>query len=56
MLIKLTLSEIDGVGEVKADHTTGEVLVEYDSKKVGIEKIFDAIREAGYEPLKEDVI
>lgn len=54
MLIKLTLSEIDGVKEVFADHTTGEVIVEYESKKVGIEKLFNAIKEAGYEPVSQE--
>ena len=49
MLVDMTLSDVDGVVASKTDHATGESIVTYDDSIVGIERIIDAIRGAGYE-------
>jgi copper chaperone len=49
MLVDMTLADVDGVITSKTDHATGESVVTYDDALVGIERIIEAIRSAGYE-------
>lgn len=53
MLIKLTLTEMEGVKEASANHTSGIVEVEYDESKVSIEEIYSSIEKAGYSPRRD---
>lgn len=50
VLIQDSLSDI-GV-KSKVNHKTGEVLIDFDPKKVKIEDIYKSIKENGYEVLK----
>lgn len=48
-LVDMTLGELDGVGQSKTDHETGDTLVTFDSETVGVDAIIGAIREVGYD-------
>ena len=48
MLIKDSVEELKGVSNVDASFKTGKVNVDYDSKKVDIEKIKQTICSEGY--------
>ena len=45
-LVRDSLSDL-GV-KSKADHAKGEVIIEFDSKKIGLKNIYKAIEENGY--------
>ena len=49
MLVDMTLADLDGVIASKTDHATGETIVTFDDSVVGVDRIIDAIRGAGYE-------
>lgn len=48
MLIEMTVSDLDGVADVHADHRTGETEVTFDPEKVDTDRIVEEIRKAGY--------
>jgi copper ion binding protein len=48
MLIQESVSEIDGVESIEADHRKGYVEVKYDEKKATEKMIKDAIKKEGY--------
>ena len=48
MLIELTVSELDGVAEVKADYAGDTTTVEFDPVRTSPEAVAEAIRAAGY--------
>ena len=45
--VKESISKIDGVKGVKANHKSGKVIIDT-SKEVDVDLIKDAIKEAGY--------
>jgi copper chaperone CopZ len=47
-LIKDALEKIDGIKEVQVSHKTGNIIVDYDEKKVSEAKIRELIRKEGY--------
>ncbi|WP_435362930.1 heavy metal translocating P-type ATPase [Haloarchaeobius sp. DYHT-AS-18] len=47
------VSSLDGVGEASVNFATDEGSVTYDSSEVSLAAVFDAIRDAGYEPVSE---
>jgi len=49
MMVDMTVSEIDGVADVRTDHATGETIVTFDDAQTGIDAIIEAIRGAGYD-------
>ena len=49
-LVKETVSELEGVSSVKADHKKGTVEVKYEAAKTTVEEIKKKIVEAGYTP------
>ncbi len=48
-LIEMEVGDLDGVAAVKADHEVGSTHVEFDSAKVSVDDIVQAIRKAGYD-------
>lgn len=48
-LVDMTVGELDGVSSVRTDHETGETIVVFDSDKVTVEAMIDAIRSVGYD-------
>lgn len=48
MLIQLSVEDLPGVEEVRADYGTARTSVRFDPALVSAERIMDAIREAGY--------
>jgi P-type Cu+ transporter len=47
-MIELTVGDLEGVSNVRADHATGETDVTFDPTKVDAGRIVDEIRKAGY--------
>ena len=47
--VEKSLKDIDGVKNVEVDLKTGKASVKYDSKKVELSKLKDAVKEAGYD-------
>ncbi|MEF8780407.1 MAG: HAD-IC family P-type ATPase [Haloferacaceae archaeon] len=45
--------DLEGVAEADANFATDEATVAYDPEVVGLSQVFEAIEEAGYEPLSE---
>jgi copper chaperone len=52
ILIKDSLSEVDGVKHVKVSHAKGTLTVKFDEAKVSEDQIMSIIRKEGYEVLK----
>jgi len=52
--IGTALRRIDGVREVTADHTTGEVAVRFDSRATGPDAVRERITLAGYTVRDDD--
>jgi copper ion binding protein len=52
IIIKDSLSEVDGVKNVKASHAKGTVIVKFDEAKVSEDQIMSMIRKEGYEVSK----
>ncbi len=52
IMIKDSLSEVDGVKHVKASHAEGIVTVKFDEAKISEDKIISIIKEQGYEVSK----
>lgn len=46
--IEAEIKKIEGIKSVKADHVNKKVTVKYDDKKVTLEKVKQAIIDAGY--------
>ncbi|WP_049933691.1 heavy metal translocating P-type ATPase [Halarchaeum acidiphilum] len=53
--IEDALSALDGVREANANFATDEASVEYDPESVSLAAVYDAIADAGYEPIDEAV-
>lgn len=51
--ISKVVSNIEGVASAKADLSTSTVLVEYNTSKVTIDKIKDAVNKVGYKFVDE---
>ncbi len=51
--IELSLKELDGIKDAKANLTSETVLVKYDETKVGINEIIKTIEELGYNVVRE---
>jgi len=49
--IEKALRQLDGVINVNVNFATEKAVVEYDSSKVDLERIYDVIHETGYEPV-----
>jgi copper chaperone len=49
--VKKAIEEVEGVRKADVNLQTKQVVIEYEEGKANTEKIKDAIREAGYEPL-----
>jgi copper chaperone len=49
--VKKAIEEVVGVRKADVNLQTKRVVIEYEEGKANTEKIKDAIREAGYEPL-----
>ncbi len=49
MLIEMTVGELEGVAEVRADAAQGVTDVTYDPDVVTVDRILDSILRAGYE-------
>lgn len=49
--IEKALRQVDGVINVNVSFATEKAVVEYDSSRVHLDKIYEAIRETGYEPV-----
>ena len=49
MLVDMTVSELDGVSDVRTDHVSGDTVVTYNDDAVALDAILNAIREAGYD-------
>jgi copper chaperone len=49
--VKKAVEEVEGVRKADVNLQTKQVVIEYEEGKANTEKIKDAIREAGYEPL-----
>lgn len=47
--VKKAVSALDGVGSVEVDLKGNKVTIDFDSAKVSIDKIRDAIEEQGYD-------
>jgi copper chaperone CopZ len=52
MLLKDSLSEVDGVKHVKVSHAEGTVTIKFDEAKISEDKIRAIINKEGYEVLK----
>jgi len=48
MLVEDSLGDLSGVKSVKSDYKLGKVIVEFDEKKVSLDKIKSTIVEEGY--------
>jgi Cu+-exporting ATPase len=53
MLVHDAVSALDGVTMVKVDLEAGEAIVSYDSSKIDLEQIKQAVRDAGYQVVEE---
>ncbi|GGM62189.1 Cu+-exporting ATPase [Halarchaeum rubridurum] len=53
--IEDTLADLDGVTEANANFATDEASVTYDPEAVSLESIYDAVADAGYDPVDETV-
>lgn len=51
MRVKKTVEAVEGVQRVDVNLQTKQVTVDYEEGKANIEKVKDAVREAGYEPV-----
>lgn len=51
MRVKKSVKAVEGVQRVDVNLQTKQVTVDYEEGKANIEKVKDAIREAGYEPV-----
>lgn len=49
--VEKAVESVEGVQKVEVNLQTKEVVFDYEEGKVNIEKVKDAIREAGYEPM-----
>ncbi|MBE0416634.1 MAG: heavy-metal-associated domain-containing protein [Coriobacteriia bacterium] len=49
MLIDMTLGDLEGVSEVKTDYASGLSVVTFDSDRVSVDDLVQAVRSAGYE-------
>src|SRR6056297_1173196 len=49
------LESLDGVSSATVNFATDEGTVEYDSERVSLREVFDAIEDAGYDPRTEAV-
>jgi copper chaperone len=49
--VKKAIEEVEGVRKADVDLQKKQAVVEYEEGKANTEKIKDAIKEAGYEPL-----
>ncbi|MFC4356776.1 heavy metal translocating P-type ATPase [Halobium salinum] len=49
------LTDLDGVGEVNVNYATDEGTVEYDPEQVSLAAVYEAIEDAGYDPVSETV-
>ena len=52
IMIKDSLSEVNGVKHVKASHAKGTVMVKFDEAKVSEDQIMSIIRKEGYDVLQ----
>jgi len=50
-----SLERLEGVGEANVNYATDEGTVEYDPERVSLSAVYDAIEDAGYEPVAETV-
>ena len=51
MRVKKAIEAVEGVRKAEVDLPNKQAVVEYEEGKANLEKVKDAIREAGYEPL-----
>ena len=51
MRVKKAVEAVEGVQRVDVNLQTKQVTVDYEGEKANIEKVKDAVREAGYEPI-----
>ncbi len=51
MRVEKAVESVEGVQRAEVNLQTKEVVFDYEEGKVNLEKVKDAIREAGYEPL-----
>lgn len=51
MRVKKAIESVEGVQKADVDLQKKQAVVEYEEKKANPEKIKDAIKEAGYEPV-----
>jgi copper chaperone len=51
MRVKKAVEAVEGVQKVDVNLQTKQVTVDYEEGKANIEKVKDAVREAGYEPI-----
>ncbi|MGB9986254.1 heavy metal translocating P-type ATPase [Salarchaeum japonicum] len=51
--VSSALESLDGVTEASANFATDEATVEYDPETVSLAAVYDAIRDAGYEPVSD---
>jgi copper chaperone len=49
--VEKAVESVEGVQKAEVNLQTKEVVLDYEEGKVNLEKVKDAIREAGYEPL-----
>lgn len=49
MMVDMTVGEIEGVGNVRTDHASGDTIVTYDDTQTSLDAIVAAIQGAGYD-------
>lgn len=49
MLVDMTVGDLDGVETVETDYVSGDTKVVFDSDKLSIDEVKNAIRAAGYD-------
>lgn len=49
--VKKAVEAVEGVQRADVNLQTKQVVVDYEEGKVNLEKVKDAVREAGYEPI-----
>lgn len=54
--IESALTKLDGVKEAKANYIEGDVKVVFDSTKVDIDRLVNAVNESGYKAFKPEAI
>lgn len=52
--VQLSLAELDGVREAKADHRARRVRVSFDPDRVGEQELRAQIEQAGYRPVAQE--